>query len=112
MTEMIEQMERLQREVVDLQKQNSQLKREASMGGPQEILKTMQLPPLQTGTLLAGGATVMNGTMLGELGGLQAMLKELRKVKAELQGKEEEVEHLHKEVRFRDARMPSSWKRN
>lgn len=104
--ELREHVRRLQDELNRLQQENAQLRREAAQGSMLQVLETTLKPsggsptrsPQQTppGNALA---TKLDGTAAMELKGIRGLLTEVRRLKAELQGRDERLGQLEAENR-------------
>lgn len=92
--EMREHMGQLQAELDRLQQENAQLQREAAQGSEQDVMETtLKLPAADA------AATRLDATSAMELRGIRELLKEVRRLKAELQGRGERVRELEDENR-------------
>jgi len=83
-------LKRVQAELGTLQTENAQLRREAAQGSAHDMANATLQPP-------GAGATILTATNARELSGIQELLKEVRRLKAELQGRDERVAQLEKE---------------
>lgn len=85
-----EQLKQLQAKVEKLEQENSRLRSEAAQGSAQDVLNATMKHNMDQ--------TVMNSTCLTEALGIRELLKEVRRLKAELQTSEEHNQKLDMQV--------------
>lgn len=85
-----EHVKQLQDEIEKLQQENAQLHAEAAQGSAEEVLRTTLKGHLDQ--------TVLNSTLVTEAQGIRELLKEVRRLKAELHTSEENKKQLELKV--------------
>mmetsp|Transcript_83302 Transcript_83302/g.156767 ORF Transcript_83302/g.156767 Transcript_83302/m.156767 type:complete len:598 (-) Transcript_83302:79-1872(-) len=85
-----EHMKQLQDEIEKLQQENARLHAEAAQGSPEDVLRTTLKEQMDQ--------TVLNATLVTESRGIRELLKEVRRLKAELHTSEESKRQLEIKV--------------